>query len=163
MGNQNFNRSIKMVKTYIISNSDKESLIKNLSETNINPYECYKDFKEHIHSLIIDNKIPPDLLQMIKEIKIQREHDIEKAFLIKNCPLDYEIPIFDHLKPVEDKYIKKKTFIGEGFLEIFSELSDNPLLAYDTRNNGDFFHDVYAQDQFSQTQTQKTKNNRTEQ
>ncbi|PHM73819.1 TauD/TfdA family dioxygenase [Xenorhabdus kozodoii] len=57
---------------------------------------------------------------------------------------------------MNDKYRKKTTFIGESLLELFSQLTDSPLLAYQTRNNGDFFHDVYAHKKYSNTQTQKT-------
>ncbi|WP_238714869.1 MULTISPECIES: TauD/TfdA family dioxygenase [Tenebrionibacter/Tenebrionicola group] len=39
---------------------------------------------------------------------------------------------------------------------MFAQLTDSPLLAYRTRNNGDFFHDVYADKKYSNTQTQKT-------
>ena len=33
---------------------------------------------------------------------------------------------------------------------------DFPLLGYTTRNNGDFFHDVYSHQKYTETQTQKT-------
>ncbi|WP_230474832.1 TauD/TfdA family dioxygenase [Dyella monticola] len=78
------------------------------------------------------------------------------AHLLRNAPLDEHIPLFDHRDPIQDKYRKKKSFIGESLLELFAQLTDSPLLAYETRNNGDFFHDVYAHKKYSQTQTQKT-------
>ncbi|WP_152640403.1 taurine catabolism dioxygenase TauD [Xanthomonas sp. MUS 060] len=64
--------------------------------------------------------------------------------------------MFDQDDPVADKYRQKKTFVAEGFLALFAELTATPLLAYSTRNNGDFFHDVYAHNRYRNTQTQKT-------
>jgi hypothetical protein len=41
-------------------------------------------------------------------------------------------------------------------LQLFATLTQTPLLAYTTRNNADFFHDVYAMSRYRSTQTQKT-------
>ena len=149
-------RELYMIVTFTIDSGDKNHLYQLFSEIKFNPYKDYISFKNSVSDIINENKISDDLLKIFNEIKYNRENDIEKSFLIKNCPIDTNIPIFDHSDPVNDKYIKKKTFISESFLELFSQLTDNPLLAYDTRNNGDFFHDVYAQDKYGDTQTQKS-------
>ncbi|WP_265298656.1 taurine catabolism dioxygenase TauD [Verminephrobacter eiseniae] len=91
-----------------------------------------------------------------EQIRVARASGGEAAYLLRNCPLDPEIPVFDQDDPVADKYRQKKTFVGEGFLALFAELTTTPLLAYSTRNNGDFFHDVYAHNRYRNTQTQKT-------
>ncbi len=145
-----------MLVTFTIDSEDKKVLNKLFSEIRFNPYKDYINFKKSINDMIQIKKIPNNILKISNEIKYNRDNDIEKSFLIRNCPIDIDIPIFDHSDPVNDKYIKKKTFISESFLELFSQLVDNPLLAYDTRNNGDFFHDVYAQNKYGETQTQKS-------
>ena len=73
-----------------------------------------------------------------------------------NCPIDKAIPDLDPRDPVQDKYRQKKTFVGEAFLELVAQLFEMPLLAYTTRNNGDFFQDVHPVEAYYATQTQKT-------
>lgn len=121
-----------------------------------NPYQNYPGFRDEITNLINKGVIPQEFLDLSQEIKSDRKSGATYAHLLKNCPIDEVRPIFDHANPVEDKYVKKTTFVGESFLELVSQLWDMPPLAYDTRNNGDFFHDVYAQSKYSGTQTQKT-------
>ncbi len=145
-----------MIVTFTIAPEDKENLNRLFCGIEYNPYKDYINFKKSISDIIVSAEIPKNIMNFFNEVKYNRKNDLEKAFLIKNCPIDRDIPIFDHSDPVNDKYLKKKTFISEAFLELFSQLTDNPLLAYDTRNNGDFFHDVYAQDKYGETQTQKS-------
>lgn len=121
-----------------------------------NPYKDYLSFKEEILSFIKEDKIPKEFLALSFTVIEDRQSGETYAHLLKNCPIDPVRPIFDHSSPVEDKYAKKNTFVGEAFLELIAQLWDMPPLAYDTRNNGDFFHDVYAQSKYSGTQTQKT-------
>lgn len=123
---------------------------------NTHPYKQYKEFKNEISNFITEKKIPEQFITICKDIIGDRDSGETYAHLIQNCPIDFEIPLFEHENPVDDKYIKKQTFIGESFLELLAQLADMPPLAYDTRNNGDFFHDVYAQSKYSGTQTQKT-------
>ena len=47
------------------------------------------------------------------------------AHLLKNVPLDTIIPEFDQSNPVNDKYAKKLTFVGEALLELFAQLTDS--------------------------------------
>ena len=145
-----------MIVTFTIAPEDKENLNRLFCGIEYNPYKDYINFKKSISDIIVSDKKKKNIMNFFNEVKYNRKNDLEKAFLIKNCPIDRDIPIFDHSDPVNDKYLKKKTFISEAFLELFSQLTDNPLLAYDTRNNGDFFHDVYAQDKYGETQTQKS-------
>src|SRR5699024_3920695 len=125
-------------------------------ELNANPYKQYKDFRDEISSFLLEDKIPKELISMCEEIKEDRKTGATYAHLLQNCPIDFVIPLFDHENPVVDKYLKKHTYIGESFLELIAQLTNMPPLAYDTRNNGDFFHDVYAQSKYTGTQTQKT-------
>jgi len=55
------------------------------------------------------------------------------------------VPIYDPEDPVCGKHLVKKTFVGEVLLEIVSQICELPILSYTTRNEGDFFQDVYAQ------------------
>lgn len=121
-----------------------------------NPYHQYKEFRHEISYYLAENQVPESFLQICESIKDDRKSGATYAHLIQNCPIDFDIPLFNHADPLNDKYAKKQTYIGESFLELLAQLTDAPPLAYDTRNNGDFFHDVYAHAKYSNTQTQKT-------
>ncbi|TDB95654.1 taurine catabolism dioxygenase TauD, partial [Micromonospora fluostatini] len=75
------------------------------------------------------------------------------AHVLRNCPIDEEIPVLTGADPVADKRAKKKTFVGEAFLALVAALSRTPLMAYSSRNDGDFFTDVVAIDKYHGMQT----------
>lgn len=76
--------------------------------------------------------------------------------LIRACPIDKDIPVFDVNDPVKSKKLLKRSFVGEGCLDLISQYLDIPILAYTTRNDGDFFQDVYYHRKYKSTQTQKS-------
>jgi len=127
-----------------------------LEEINVNPYSEFQKFYKEILFLAtqIEEK-KSSFYEAIKKIKLSRIRG-QRAHILPDCPIDREIPVFCPIDPLSDKYLRKKTFVGEGYLLLISILIDSPLLAYETRNNGDFFHDVYPQKRYYSTQTQKT-------
>lgn len=127
-----------------------------LEKININPYFEFQKFYKKILTLAyqIERK-ETNFYEALKGVRLARNRG-EKVHLIRGCPIDREIPVFCNIDPLSDKYLRKKTFVGEGYLLLISLLTDSPLLAYETRNNGNFFHDVYAQEKYYFTQTQKT-------
>ena len=139
-----------------LSNRDKEVLVSAFLKLSTNPYRDYPAFCDEIASLSRTSTIPDAVATACEQIRVNRASGSEAAYLLRNCPLDPLIPVFDQDDPVSDKYRQKKTFVAEGFLALFAELTATPLLAYSTRNNGDFFHDVYAHNRYRNTQTQKT-------
>ncbi len=58
--------------------------------------------------------------------------------------------------PVESKYELKKTFIGEAFLVLYSELLGTPAIGYKNVNAGDIVHDIFPKEELYHTQSQKT-------
>lgn len=148
--------NIFSIPDFTFTESEQFNMENVLLTINKSPYIDYLNFQLNTLDKLEKNKSTFEkLIYFCKKIKnTSRE---EKPFwYIKNSPIDRNIPIFDNIEPVKSKYKLKKTYISEAFLEIFSQLTDNPLLAYETRNNGDFFHDIYPQDQYNSTQTQKT-------
>ncbi len=122
-----------------------------------NPYQDYLGFKKEVQNCIVQNNLYE--LPGFLEIKKYREKSEKNKLLplhLKNCPIDLTVPIFDFSRPLEDKWDNKKTFVGEFFLLLLSIIFDLPILAYTTRNKGDFYQDVYAQSAYSGTQTQKS-------
>lgn len=141
---------------YIFTDKEQKEFLKCLENININPYKDYLNFRFFCSQLISENQVPKFSIDVCKKILNERKNNKIYVHLLRNCPIDKDRPIFDQDDPVNDKYKNKKTFIGEALLEVFSQLTEMPLLAYQTRNNGDFFHDVFAYNQYTGTQTQKT-------
>lgn len=145
-----------MEATLILSDNEKKQLVRGLIQAP-SPYKNYLMFKKFVKNYICSASLPSSFVVTCKKIKLLRDTATQPHFLIKNCPLDEIRPIFSQIvPPLEDKYEKKKTFVSEAFLQLFNELTETPTLAYETRNNGDFFHDVYANNKYTNTQTQKT-------
>jgi hypothetical protein len=145
-----------MKPIHTFTDSERELLLGLLESVAKSPYEDYPTFSRAVGDLIARDEVPAFFQQVCDTVRTQRETGVSDAHVLRNCPIDDEIPLFDQDDPVADKYRKKQTFIGEAFLELFGQLVGTPLLAYETRNNGDFFHDVYAVNRYTGTQTQKT-------
>ncbi|MYW69312.1 taurine catabolism dioxygenase TauD [Streptomyces sp. SID8379] len=145
-----------MKPVYTFTDSDRDSLKESLEFLGASPYEDYEKFSDAIAALIAEGRVPDGLTSACRLIRGQREARVTYAHVISNSPLDSERPVFDQSNPVDDKYLQKRTFVGEGMLELVGRLTGTPLLSYATRNNGDFFHDVYADNRYAGTQTQKT-------
>lgn len=136
-----------MLPLLTLTADEKAQLINLLNQCRLNPYQNYSAFSEQIHGL--QTQAPLRLLQACKTITEQRAENQQKIHVIRNCPLDDEIPELDAEDPVTDKYRKKTRFISEAFLELFAQLTGTPLLSYETRNKGDFFTDVIAIKRYS--------------
>lgn len=145
-----------MIKTYYIDKDERDLMVMIFNNLKSNPYSSYENFKKEVTATIENFLIDLKALLFFKEISESRKNGNDNVFLIKNCPIDENLPEFNHNDSLNDKYTRKASFVAEAFLEVFAQYTDNPILAYDTRSNGDFFHDVYAQDQYKNTQTQKT-------
>ena len=145
-----------MITQLEFNDLQKDELSKLISRVTISPYTGYKRCKQSSTELIENGLVPTFFVQACERVRQERKDQGISAHLLKNVPLDTIIPEFDQTHPVNDKYARKLTFVGEALLELFAQLTDSPLLAYRTRNKGDFFHDVYADKKYSNTQTQKT-------
>ena len=142
-----------------VTTRDHRELRNILSQTRANPYGDYSQFRLNVRALIEGPQFPSAVRDMCHEIKGSRMRNERLHFLIRNLPVDLNVPSFNSQSEkdsLQTKYAVKKTFIGEAVLEMFSQLTGTPLLAYSTRNNGDFFQDVIAEQKYQGTQTQKT-------
>ena len=115
------------VKHLQLSKGVSNSIYNLLIDLKNNPYKEYPKFRDEITGLIRNNLIPKEFLNISREVLSDRKTGTTYAHLLKDCPIDKVRPIFDHDNPVEDKYNKKKTFVGEGFLELISQLWDITL------------------------------------
>jgi L-asparagine oxygenase len=113
----------------------------------VSPYVDYSKFQDKMIRTVQEGLLPAFYTDLCERIRTDRENG-RHAHVLKNCPIDADIPHLDHEDPVSDKYRLKKTFLGEAFLGTFAHLLNNPLLSYASRNNGDFFTDVVSINRF---------------
>jgi len=115
------------------------ALTKQLSTILPHPYTQYYEFKNEVNDL---TQTLPDFIHKLCDSVVNDRKIDERAHFIKNCPIDINVEKFDPTNPLVDKYQKKKTFIGETFLQVFAELTGIPIFRYTTDSN--FFKDVYG-------------------
>jgi hypothetical protein len=75
---------------------------------------------------------------------------------IENAPFDLDVPMFDNRDPVSSRRASKKTFVSEGFLELYAVLSGFPTIGHRSVNEGDMFHDIYPKEALFDKQCQKS-------
>ncbi|MDF2524495.1 MAG: taurine catabolism dioxygenase TauD, partial [Clostridiales bacterium] len=119
---------------------------------NISPYTNYPAFHEKIATTINEGNLPDFFVTLCEKISIDRKNS-RHIHVLKNCPIDKNLPDLDLNNPVEDKRKFKKTFLGEAFLGTFAYLLNSPLFSYASRNNGDFFTDVIRINRFNGKRT----------
>lgn len=133
-----------MKPAYIFSNQERDEITESLKNNPYNPYTEYTNFRSFITKLIESDALPSALLIIAKKIPFERNHEGLHVHVLANCPIDKELPELDLDNPVKYKYEYKKTFIGEGFMELIAQLQGTPLFSYKSRNNGDFFTDLVS-------------------
>lgn len=138
---------------YALSDNERDELYAVLDTIEENPYRDFSAFAQAVKELAGSGKVPSFFTDACAGIRAEREAGVSDVHTLRNCPIDAVIPELDLDDPVSDKYLKKKTFIGESLLALFNLLAGTPLLAYATRNNGDFFTDVIAINRYSGMQT----------
>ncbi len=142
--------------TNTFSFSDTDRLVSRFERIHASPYRNYGAFRAKVSEMIATEPFLREEMADIARLFRETRVDERKVALVKNCPIDRDVPVYDPDDPVRSKHMVKKTFVGEVLLEVVSQACGLPILSYTTRNDGDFFQDVYAQKKYSDTQTQKT-------
>jgi len=139
--------------TYAFMDDERAELHDLLLTVAAHPYRDPIGFSREIAGLVEQGKVPPALIAATDLVRKDRESGNAFAHALRNCPLDDDIPLLDQEDPLADKYLKKDTFVAEGFLQLFGHLVGTPLMSYGTRFNGDFFIDVIAINRYRGKQT----------
>ncbi|HEV2782733.1 MAG TPA: TauD/TfdA family dioxygenase [Actinophytocola sp.] len=142
-----------MQLSHAFTDAERDGLRAVLRTVRAHPYRDPVAFSAEVAELIDRAEVPPELVEVARRIRKDRETGSAYAHALRNCPLDDHIPLLDQDDPLADKYVKKTTFVAEAFLQLFGHLVGTPLLAYGTRFNGDFFIDVIAINRYRGKQT----------
>ncbi len=136
------------------TNQEKEEIISQFLLLSVNPYKQYPAFKQQVRSIISQSPKLQRFIEFMDEQRSVSSYNSPFVF-IENCPIDHDLPEFDNDDPVKEKYIKKKTFVAESFLQTYAELSAQHPIAYLNVNDGDVFQDIFPKNSLKCTQSQK--------
>lgn len=140
---------------FVLSDSERTTLLEILSSVKSNPYLEYSDFCNDVDRIASTVVLPATLTSFTRAFLAGDA--VHNAFAFgRNCPIDANLPFFNWENPVEEKYLKKKTFIAEAFLTLMATLLGKPAIAHRSVNSGDFFHDIAPKRSMATSQSQKT-------
>lgn len=144
-----------LATNFTFSDLEKNSITDFILNIKINPYKFYPAFKNQIRHIIGDL---PEITRFLEFMEHQHSvSSYESPFVfIENCPIDPDLPELDNENPVQTKYAKKKTFVAEGFLQLYAELSAQHPISYLNVNDGDVFQDIFTKESLRYTQSQKS-------
>lgn len=142
-----------MEPIYTLSDGERHEIFVALADIAANPYTDYVAFRKAVVELAVSTSLPHFLPDACMKMREERASGIANVHVLRNCPLDRELPPLSPDDPLSDKYAKKKTFIGEAFVALVAELGGTPLLAYSGTNEGRFFDDVIAITRYSGMQS----------
>jgi L-asparagine oxygenase len=139
---------------FIFEDHEKKDLMHFLLEIRRNPYADYDAFSAAVDDLATSGVVPnrfADFCESRKEVDLFDDPYV----LMENCPLDPVVPYLDFDEPVLDKRTNKKTFVAEGFLQLYAILMDQNPIGYINVNDGDVFQDIHPKRNLVDTQSQK--------
>ena len=140
---------------YIFSRAENHALVNALTSIRENPYTEYAAFQNAVMRLIRDDdRISIDFRNFCSGRKYAKLYD-EPYVLLRNCPVDPELPELDLDSPVVDKRSRKQTYVAEGFLLLYARLMDQEPIGYANVNDGDIFQDIHPMRSMMETQSQK--------
>lgn len=139
---------------FVFGDEDRDRLGAELLAIEPNPYREYESHREAIAELIAAGDVPAALLDFAAQVR-GWDRTQRPFVLIKNCPIDTDVPAFDFVRPVESKHELKRTFVAEGFLALYALLLGTPPVGYANVNDGDVFQDIYPKTSMQDTQSQK--------
>ena len=141
---------------YTFSEKDNIALTNVLLEVSENPYANYTAFSKTVRNIADDaSHIPASFLD-ICEAKRRANRYVDPFVILKNCPVDPDLPFLDFDSPVEDKRKRKKTYVAEAFLELYARLMRQEPISYINVNDGDIFQDIHPMRKLMDSQSQKS-------
>jgi hypothetical protein len=136
-----------------LTDGEQAQLTERLMSIKGNPYEDYLEFRRMVSEMIAEGGIPDRLTRATEQIRTDRAEGTAEAHVLRNCPVDEDLPVIGNEDPSAEKKRQKTTFVGEAFLELLAQLTRTPLLSYAARFGGDFFIDVVAINKYLGQQT----------
>jgi hypothetical protein len=140
---------------FSFTDGERDQVTEALLALTADPYREYAHFVEQIKQLADDPGLPGRVRGFIEELRL-RAWTAEPIVRASNCPIDPELPLLDPRDPVACKHRTKTTFVAEGFLALWGELTGTEIISHRSVNDGDRFHDIFPKQSMYGSQSQKT-------
>ncbi|MEX3763041.1 hypothetical protein [Paraburkholderia phenoliruptrix] len=119
-----------------------------------NPYRDYASFEAAIDSAISRGSVPGSFIEFCEERRKANTYE-EPYVILRNCPIDRDLPFLDYDDPVNDKRARKSTYVAEAFLLLYAKLMHQEPIGYANVNDGDIFQDIHPKRSLANSQSQK--------
>jgi L-asparagine oxygenase len=140
---------------YEFSEVDSKNLTNTLLDIAQSPYSNYTEFCAKVREIADMQGCVPSSFVDFCERKRRVSRFLDPYVMLKNCPVDQEIPFLDLESPVTDKRKRKKTYVAEAFLELYARLMRQEPIGYVNVNDGDIFQDIHPMKKLMNSQSQK--------
>jgi hypothetical protein len=140
---------------FVFREDERDRLNEAFLNAFVSPYEDYPAFMDWVREIAQVSDAAARYGEFCADLK-ERDLAENPLYLVRNCPIDRDLPVFDPEDPVNSKYERKTTFATESYLALHAVLTDTEIVAHSSVNGGDFFHDIYPKESMYGTQSQKT-------
>lgn len=139
---------------HVVADDERAALEAAFLALDSSPYVDYRRFTDEVQAIADDGEVPGGFAGFCDAVRSLDRRD-RPFVLLRNCPIDRDVPIFDFEEPVESKRARKRTFVAEAFLALYALLVETPPIGYANVNDGDVFQDIYPKASLRDTQSQK--------
>jgi hypothetical protein len=143
------------MRRFTFTDGERERVTAALLDLSADPYREYAQFVEAIAELADDPVVPERMRSFVEGLR-HRSWTADPLVTAANCPLDPVLPLLDPIDPVACKHHTKTTFVAEGFLALWGELTGTEIISHRSVNDGDRFHDIFPKASMYESQSQKT-------
>lgn len=140
---------------YVFTEQETAALRDALMDVGASPYLHSDVYLDEISGLRGDHRVPTRFVDFC-ETSMLRDFASRPFVVIGGAPIDTDLPVFTTEDPVAEKRARKKTFVAEGFLALYANLTGTEMIGHLSVNDGDLFHDIYPKPSMFDTQSQKT-------
>jgi L-asparagine oxygenase len=121
----------------------------------ISPYKNYSGFDAELSEILDGGDVPRSFVEFC--LHKREANTFEEPYVVlRNCPIDENLPFLDFDEPVIDKRNRKTTYVAEGFMLLYAKLMKQEPIGYANVNDGDIFSDIHPKRDLVNSQSSKT-------
>ncbi|ANN68661.1 hypothetical protein [Bordetella bronchialis] len=145
---------MELTVDFCFAPEDSARLQRALTAIGANPYTRYGEFDARVDAVIRHGQVPQAFLDACASLRHADTYE-SPYVVLRNCPIDADLPYLDFDDPVTDKRTRKKTYVAEAFLLLYAKLMGQEPIGYANVNDGDIFQDIHPKKNLAESQSQK--------
>src|SRR4051812_24246223 len=107
---------------FVFRDEERDELFEAFLEAPTSPYGDYESFMDWVRAVAHSGGAASRYAEFCHELRC-RDLAEEPIVLVRDCPIDRDLPVFDSADPVSSKYAMKRTFATEAFLGLHAVLT----------------------------------------